>query len=78
MKKYENVFVRTFDGQMLHIPYDKLSKMLGYTPEKHSLIVEKNGTIGFSCMTKKEIEILYKNVKSHGLVASETVTNIVL
>ena len=72
------VKVRTHDGAMLSISYEKLSRLLGYNPKSRVLNVYADGSIGFGKMLNRaEINSLYKEIHAHGLVASEGLKKLV-
>ena len=47
------VKVRTHDGAMLSVSYEKLSRLLGYNPESRVLNVYADGSIGFGRMLNR-------------------------
>ena len=72
------VKVRTHDGAILSISYEKLSRLLGYNPKSRVLNVYADGSIGFGKMLNRaEINSLYKEIHTHGLVASEGLKKLV-
>lgn len=72
------VKVRTRDGAMLSISYEKLSRLLGYNPKDKILNVYADGSIGFGkILNRAEINYLYEEIHAHGLVASEGLKKLV-
>lgn len=72
------VKVRTHDGAILSVSYEKLSRLLGYNPESRVLNIYADGSIGFGKMlSRPEINALYREIHSHGLIVSEGLKKLV-